>query len=43
MRFIGTAWYKVVSGDGCQKIVDKYKTFPLSDFYLWNPDVGNGK
>lgn len=34
-------WYKVVSGDGCQAIVDKYKTFTLAQFYSWNPDVGN--
>ncbi|KAM7183358.1 hypothetical protein V8F33_013629 [Rhypophila sp. PSN 637] len=35
------AWYKVVSGDGCQVIVDRYKTFTLSQFYSWNPDIGN--
>ena len=35
-----TNWYKVVSGDGCQKVVDKYGTFTLADFYKWNPDVG---
>jgi hypothetical protein len=34
------AWYKVVKGDGCQKVVDKYKTFTLAQFYKWNPDVG---
>lgn len=34
------AWYQAVSGDYCQKIVDKYKTFSLQDFYKWNPAVG---
>ncbi|KAL2116055.1 hypothetical protein VTJ04DRAFT_10310 [Mycothermus thermophilus] len=33
-------FYKVVQGDTCQKIVDKYKTFTLNDFYKWNPAVG---
>lgn len=36
-------YHKVASGDTCQKIVDTYKTFTLSNFYSWNPDVGNGK
>jgi LysM repeat protein len=30
----------VSSGDTCQVIVDKYKTFTLKDFYSWNPDIG---
>lgn len=29
------------SGDTCQVIVDKYKTFTLAQFYAWNPAVGN--
>ncbi|KAL2060599.1 hypothetical protein VTL71DRAFT_9240 [Oculimacula yallundae] len=33
-------YYKVVSGDTCQGIVDKYGTFSLSSFYSWNPSVG---
>ncbi|EEQ33389.1 LysM domain-containing protein [Microsporum canis CBS 113480] len=33
-------WYKVVSGDYCQKISDQFH-IPLQDFYKWNPDVGN--
>lgn len=40
IRRLGKVWYKVVSGDGCQKIIDKYKTFTLAQFYSWNPDVG---
>ncbi|KAK5655841.1 hypothetical protein OQA88_5380 [Cercophora sp. LCS_1] len=36
-----TQWYKVVSGDTCQRVVDKYGTFSLSQFYTWNPDVGS--
>lgn len=35
------AYYKVVSGDSCQKIVDNYGTFTLSDFYSWNPAIGS--
>ncbi|ESZ90355.1 LysM domain-containing protein [Sclerotinia borealis F-4128] len=34
------AFYKVVSGDECQAIVDSYGTFTLADFYSWNPAVG---
>ncbi|KAF2226561.1 hypothetical protein BDZ85DRAFT_246993 [Elsinoe ampelina] len=34
-------FYQVQSGDFCQKIVDQYRTFTLSDFYNWNPSVGN--
>jgi LysM repeat protein len=37
------AWYQAKSGDACQKIVDQYKTFSLSDFYKWNPAVGVSK
>ncbi|KAM7198914.1 hypothetical protein V8F20_005981 [Naviculisporaceae sp. PSN 640] len=33
-------WHKVSSGDTCQIIVDKYKTFTLNQFYSWNPAVG---
>ncbi|KAH8768227.1 LysM domain-containing protein [Diaporthe sp. PMI_573] len=36
-----TSYYKVGSGDTCQKIVDKYGTFTLANFYSWNPSVGN--
>ncbi|KAK9422560.1 putative Polyketide synthase [Seiridium unicorne] len=35
------AYYKVASGDSCQSIVNKYKTFSLSQFYSWNPAVGS--
>ncbi|KXJ85378.1 hypothetical protein Micbo1qcDRAFT_128179 [Microdochium bolleyi] len=34
-------YHLVKSGDGCQKIVDQYKTFSLQQFYSWNPAVGN--
>ncbi|KAL2014485.1 hypothetical protein VTN00DRAFT_2010 [Thermoascus crustaceus] len=37
----GTRFYKVVSGDSCAGIVDKYRTFTLDDFYSWNLAVGN--
>jgi hypothetical protein len=30
-RSAGTSYYKVVSGDSCQKIVDKYRTFTLDN------------
>ncbi|KAK3944406.1 peptidoglycan-binding lysin subgroup [Diplogelasinospora grovesii] len=33
-------FYKVASGDTCQKIVDQYGTFTLDQFYSWNPAVG---
>ncbi|CAK7209747.1 hypothetical protein SCUCBS95973_000545 [Sporothrix curviconia] len=33
-------FYEVVKGDTCAKIVAKYGTFSLSDFYGWNPAVG---
>ncbi|KAL1835661.1 hypothetical protein VTJ49DRAFT_6258 [Mycothermus thermophilus] len=33
-------FYQVVRGDTCQKIVDKYGTFTLQDFFAWNPAVG---
>lgn len=35
-----TRFYKVVKGDTCAKIIAKYGTFSLSDFYGWNPAVG---
>lgn len=38
-RFVGQNFYKVVKGDSCGKIVDKYGTFGLDDFYTWNPYV----
>ncbi|CAK7231095.1 hypothetical protein SBRCBS47491_007814 [Sporothrix bragantina] len=33
-------FYEVVKGDTCAKIVAKYGTFSLNDFYGWNPAVG---
>ncbi|KAK4211539.1 hypothetical protein QBC37DRAFT_236861, partial [Rhypophila decipiens] len=33
-------WHRVQSGDTCQKIVDKYKMFTLTQLYSWNPAVG---
>lgn len=33
-------YHRVASGDTCQIIVDKYKTFTLAQFYAWNPAVG---
>ncbi|KAF6784890.1 LysM domain-containing protein [Colletotrichum sojae] len=33
--------HKAVSGDTCQGIVDRYGTFSLTQFYAWNPAVGN--
>ncbi|KAL8692318.1 MAG: hypothetical protein Q9218_002635 [Villophora microphyllina] len=35
-----TKYYKVVSGDTCQKIVDKFGTFTIDQFAKWNPAVG---
>ncbi|CAG8961709.1 hypothetical protein HYFRA_00006249 [Hymenoscyphus fraxineus] len=32
-------YHHAVSGDTCQKIVDTYRTFSLSEFYSWNPAV----
>ncbi|PIA99826.1 hypothetical protein CB0940_02390 [Cercospora beticola] len=34
-------YYFVQQGDFCQAIVDQYGTFSLSQFYSWNPAVGN--
>jgi hypothetical protein len=39
--FLGKSFYKVSSGDSCGSIVSKYGTFSLTDFYKWNPAVGN--
>ncbi|RYP64944.1 hypothetical protein DL770_009099 [Monosporascus sp. CRB-9-2] len=33
-------YYKAVSGDTCQKILDKYGAFSLAQFRSWNPAVG---
>ncbi|KAF2207641.1 carbohydrate-binding module family 50 protein [Cercospora zeae-maydis SCOH1-5] len=35
------SFYLVQSGDFCQGIVDQYGTFSLSQFYSWNPAIGN--
>ncbi|KAI0847482.1 LysM domain-containing protein [Daldinia vernicosa] len=35
------AYYKVVSGDTCQKIVKYFGNFTLTDFYNWNMAVGS--
>lgn len=35
------AWYKVATGDSCQGIVDKYRTFTLAEFSKWNPATGS--
>ncbi|KAI0906412.1 LysM domain-containing protein [Ustulina deusta] len=35
------AFYKAVSGDTCQQIVDKFGNFTLNNFYTWNPAVGS--
>ncbi|RDW72383.1 uncharacterized protein DSM5745_07555 [Aspergillus mulundensis] len=35
-----TAFYMAATGDSCQKIVDKYRTFTVDDFLTWNPAVG---
>lgn len=34
-------FYLVQQGDFCQAIVEQYGTFSLSQFYDWNPAVGN--
>lgn len=36
-----TTFYKAVSGDTCDKIVNKYGTFTFQDFLKWNPAVGS--
>ncbi|GAP93034.1 hypothetical protein SAMD00023353_10200160 [Rosellinia necatrix] len=36
-----TAYYKVVSGDTCDKIVSSFGTFTLNNFLSWNPAVGS--
>ncbi|KAM3432619.1 hypothetical protein MY4824_006467 [Beauveria thailandica] len=33
-------WYKVKSGDTCDKIKSQYNTFSLDDFLKWNPAAG---
>lgn len=38
-----TTFYKVVSGDTCDTIVAKYKTFTVADFLSWNPAAGEGE
>ncbi|TVY81775.1 LysM domain-containing protein [Lachnellula suecica] len=35
-----SATYLVQSGDTCQSIAAIYNNFTLSQFYYWNPDVG---
>ncbi|KAH8600903.1 hypothetical protein B0O99DRAFT_589778 [Bisporella sp. PMI_857] len=35
-----TATYLVQSGDTCQAIGAKFSNFTLSQFYYWNPDIG---
>jgi LysM repeat protein len=34
------SYHKAVSGDTCQKIVDQYGVFSLTEFQGWNPAVG---
>ncbi|KAH7183621.1 uncharacterized protein B0J16DRAFT_402152 [Fusarium flagelliforme] len=34
-------WHYVDDGDGCYSIAEKYK-IELTDFYSWNPNVGDG-
>ena len=34
-------YHKVFTGDTCQTIVDKYKTYTLQNFYTWNHDIGS--
>lgn len=34
------SFYKVVKGDGCADIAKEHK-IELSDFYKWNPAIGN--
>jgi len=35
-----TKFYYVMAGDGCWAIADAH-SIALSDFYIWNPEVGN--
>lgn len=34
-------FHKVVSGDTCEVIVNRYRTFDTKQFISWNPDVGS--
>ncbi|RPA73864.1 hypothetical protein BJ508DRAFT_333633 [Ascobolus immersus RN42] len=36
-----TKYYKAVSGDSCEGIATKHKTFTTAQFISWNPDVGS--
>ncbi|OAR02189.1 hypothetical protein LLEC1_06775 [Akanthomyces lecanii] len=33
-------WYKVKSGDTCDKIKNQFNTFSIADFLKWNPSAG---
>ena len=35
-----TATYLVQPGDSCSSIAESYSNFTLSQFFYWNPDVG---
>lgn len=39
--YLGQKFHLAVSGDTCSGIVTKYSTFSLSEFYKWNPAVGD--
>ncbi|KAJ3490888.1 hypothetical protein NLG97_g5697 [Lecanicillium saksenae] len=34
-------WYKVKSGDTCDKIKNQFNTFSVADFLKWNPAAGS--
>lgn len=34
-------FHQVISGDTCDVIVDRYRTFTTQQFISWNPDVGS--
>lgn len=43
LQHAGKKFYLAASGDTCRGIVSKYGVFTLTQFYAWNPALGNGK
>jgi hypothetical protein len=42
LQHAGKKFHLAASGDTCGGIVSKYGVFTLTQFYAWNPAVGNG-
>jgi len=43
LQHAGKKFHLAASGDTCGGIVSKYGVFTLTQFYAWNPALGNGK